>query len=290
MRDEIALAGDRLVVVPEIPAEALEEGRWQRAMERFARVIDQNGSRVDAVHERPLRALGAQVEVHAEREAGVTRRIRRGTSLKEDIFKRIAAEDIVLYHAAKELLKLDRPTYMDVGAAYPVKGNNTYLLYTTGARGVLISIGRRNRSIQRYHHIAVLRKRAAALVARGRVTQDLLHLRLLDRGTYLAHILERSANACGRAGVAPPARSGGDFLAAVRFDRPGRGDPWFMLRRLVGLTALLTVAACARSGPSLQPASPPAPAPPFEREGPALAHAGRLTWRAHRSRERNPQA
>lgn len=47
-------------------------------------------------------------------------------------------EDIVLYHAAKELLKLDRPTYMDVGAAYPVKGNNTYLLYSTGARGVLV--------------------------------------------------------------------------------------------------------------------------------------------------------
>lgn len=43
-----------------------------------------------------------------------------------------------MYHAAKELLKLDRPTYMDVGAAYPVKGNNTYLLYSTGARGVLV--------------------------------------------------------------------------------------------------------------------------------------------------------
>ena len=28
--------------------EALEEGRWQRAVERFARVIDQNGARVDA--------------------------------------------------------------------------------------------------------------------------------------------------------------------------------------------------------------------------------------------------
>lgn len=47
-------------------------------------------------------------------------------------------EDIVLYHAAKELLKLERPTYMDVGAAYPVKGNNTYLLYSTGGRGVLV--------------------------------------------------------------------------------------------------------------------------------------------------------
>jgi FkbM family methyltransferase len=47
-------------------------------------------------------------------------------------------EDIVLYHAMTELLKIPNPVYMDVGAAYPVRGNNTYLLYTTGARGVLV--------------------------------------------------------------------------------------------------------------------------------------------------------
>jgi FkbM family methyltransferase len=47
-------------------------------------------------------------------------------------------EDIVLYHALRELLKIAAPTYLDVGAAYPVRGNNTYLLYTTGARGVLV--------------------------------------------------------------------------------------------------------------------------------------------------------
>jgi FkbM family methyltransferase len=47
-------------------------------------------------------------------------------------------EDIVLYHVLHELLKIATPTYMDVGAAYPVRGNNTYLLYTTGARGVLV--------------------------------------------------------------------------------------------------------------------------------------------------------
>lgn len=47
-------------------------------------------------------------------------------------------EDIVLFHVLHELMKIATPTYMDVGAAYPVRGNNTYLLYTIGARGVLV--------------------------------------------------------------------------------------------------------------------------------------------------------
>jgi len=47
-------------------------------------------------------------------------------------------EDIVLFHALHEMLKITAPTYLDIGAAYPVRGNNTYLLYTTGARGVLV--------------------------------------------------------------------------------------------------------------------------------------------------------
>lgn len=47
-------------------------------------------------------------------------------------------EDIVLFHVLHEWFKIATPTYMDVGAAYPVRGNNTYLLYTTGARGVLV--------------------------------------------------------------------------------------------------------------------------------------------------------
>lgn len=47
-------------------------------------------------------------------------------------------EDIVLFHVLRELMKIATATYLDVGAAYPVRGNNTYLLYTTGARGVLV--------------------------------------------------------------------------------------------------------------------------------------------------------
>jgi hypothetical protein len=47
-------------------------------------------------------------------------------------------EDIVVYHVLHDLMKIATPTYMDVGAAYPVRGSNTYLLYTTGSRGVLV--------------------------------------------------------------------------------------------------------------------------------------------------------
>ena len=47
-------------------------------------------------------------------------------------------EDIVLYHLLHDWMKLESPTYLDIGAADPVQSNNTYLLYCTGARGVLV--------------------------------------------------------------------------------------------------------------------------------------------------------
>ena len=47
-------------------------------------------------------------------------------------------EDIVLFHVLRDLLKLSAPTYLDIGAAEPVLGSNTYLLYCTGSRGVLV--------------------------------------------------------------------------------------------------------------------------------------------------------
>jgi len=47
-------------------------------------------------------------------------------------------EDIVLFHALRDVLKVNPPTYLDVGAAHPVRSNNTYLLYGTGGRGVLV--------------------------------------------------------------------------------------------------------------------------------------------------------
>jgi FkbM family methyltransferase len=47
-------------------------------------------------------------------------------------------EDIVLYHLLHDWMKLDSPTYLDIGAADPIQSNNTFLLYWTGSRGVLV--------------------------------------------------------------------------------------------------------------------------------------------------------
>jgi FkbM family methyltransferase len=47
-------------------------------------------------------------------------------------------EDIVAYHLLRDVLRLTAPTYLDIGAADPVLGSNTYLLYCTGGRGVLV--------------------------------------------------------------------------------------------------------------------------------------------------------
>lgn len=47
-------------------------------------------------------------------------------------------EDIVLFHVLHDVLKVSAPTYLDIGAADPVQGNNTYLLYCTGGHGVLV--------------------------------------------------------------------------------------------------------------------------------------------------------
>ena len=47
-------------------------------------------------------------------------------------------EDLILFHVVRDILKVERATYVDVGAAYPVKGNNTYLLYSLGGHGVLV--------------------------------------------------------------------------------------------------------------------------------------------------------
>jgi FkbM family methyltransferase len=47
-------------------------------------------------------------------------------------------EDIVLFHVVRDLLRVDRATYVDVGAAEPVLSSNTYLLWGAGHRGVLV--------------------------------------------------------------------------------------------------------------------------------------------------------
>jgi FkbM family methyltransferase len=47
-------------------------------------------------------------------------------------------EDLVLLDLLHAWMKLDAPTYLDLGAADPIDGSNTYLLYTSGCHGVLV--------------------------------------------------------------------------------------------------------------------------------------------------------
>jgi FkbM family methyltransferase len=47
-------------------------------------------------------------------------------------------EDLILYNLLHHELKLEAPTYLDIGAGDPVLSNNTYALYCTGSRGVLV--------------------------------------------------------------------------------------------------------------------------------------------------------
>lgn len=47
-------------------------------------------------------------------------------------------EDLILYNLLHDELKLESPTYLDIGAGDPVLSNNTYAIYCTGSRGVLV--------------------------------------------------------------------------------------------------------------------------------------------------------
>ena len=49
-----------------------------------------------------------------------------------------AGEDILAHTVLCKHLRIDRPSYVDIGAHDPVKLSNTYLLYTLGCRGLLI--------------------------------------------------------------------------------------------------------------------------------------------------------
>jgi FkbM family methyltransferase len=47
-------------------------------------------------------------------------------------------EDLVVWHLLAEAMRIERPTYVDIGAADPIEANNTYLLYSKGSHGVLV--------------------------------------------------------------------------------------------------------------------------------------------------------
>lgn len=47
-------------------------------------------------------------------------------------------EDLALWQIARNMLGIQQPTYMDIGAHHPVINNNTFYFYERGSRGVLV--------------------------------------------------------------------------------------------------------------------------------------------------------
>jgi len=47
-------------------------------------------------------------------------------------------EDLILWNIASQFLRFHPVTYLDIGAHHPIAGNNTYLFYEKGYRGVLV--------------------------------------------------------------------------------------------------------------------------------------------------------
>jgi len=91
-------------------------------------------------------ALGAAGRARSAQPAGapaIPRRTARTFNDPEPLFqgRRSFAqqgEDLILYNLLCHDLKIASPSYLDVGAGDPVLSNNTYALYLTGCRGVLV--------------------------------------------------------------------------------------------------------------------------------------------------------
>lgn len=47
-------------------------------------------------------------------------------------------EDLILWQTLVDVLHVEKPDYIDVGAWDPIQGNNTYMFYRAGGRGVLV--------------------------------------------------------------------------------------------------------------------------------------------------------
>lgn len=47
-------------------------------------------------------------------------------------------EDLIIYNLFQNHLKINKPSYIDIGAYHPIYSNNTFLLYLQGSRGVLV--------------------------------------------------------------------------------------------------------------------------------------------------------
>lgn len=57
---------------------------------------------------------------------------------KEKISFSQCGEDLIVDFVFKNLLKIEKPTFIDIGANDPIKFNNTYRLYQNGSRGINI--------------------------------------------------------------------------------------------------------------------------------------------------------
>lgn len=68
-----------------------------------------------------------------------------------------SGEDILAHNVLCRHMRIDKPTYVDIGAHEPVFLSNTYLLYTLGCRGLLIEPDpdcvRRLRNKRRHDHV-----------------------------------------------------------------------------------------------------------------------------------------
>src|SRR5690242_3605588 len=49
-----------------------------------------------------------------------------------------AGEDQVIRFLLNDFLKIQKPTYLDIGTNHPVSGNNTFYFYSRGAQGVCV--------------------------------------------------------------------------------------------------------------------------------------------------------
>jgi len=47
-------------------------------------------------------------------------------------------EDKIIADVFEKLVRIEHPTYIDIGAHHPIVNNNTYLFYTRGSHGVLV--------------------------------------------------------------------------------------------------------------------------------------------------------
>ncbi len=48
-----------------------------------------------------------------------------------------SGEDILILSAVKKL-NIDKPSYIDIGAHHPIFGNNTYIFYKMGGKGIIV--------------------------------------------------------------------------------------------------------------------------------------------------------